>query len=71
MKARQYSQNINQTIRYIAIAMVYLPLSPNPFHKYARSVIGLLRPCFGRSEFEHYASVKDNTAGVSSILLAF
>ena len=54
--------------------MVYLPFSPNPVMYSsikARSVIGLLRPCSGRSEFEHYESVKDNTAGLSSLLLAF
>ncbi|XP_057364794.1 uncharacterized protein LOC130685509 [Daphnia carinata] len=34
----------------------------------ARSVIGLVRPCSDRLGYEHYASIKDNTAGLSSLL---
>lgn len=34
----------------------------------ARSVVGLVRPCSGRSEFERYATVNGNTAGLLSLL---
>lgn len=65
MKARQFScQSVSHNQTEGGVLFAFLLHSSRK----ARSVISLVRPCAGRSEFEHYATVKDNTAGLLSLL---